>query len=200
MAPGGVGLDALSSSFASSTLVFPVSHTTRSVHMTSADVARVRLLGAVVLALSVTQQAGCRGDTKMGDRLTWGEGEVALKSTEVKTIADLYSRLADKSKREAQRRYFRDPKSLDEFETMDDFVAEVCTHHPEKTPASVKASIAKDMTWKKENVKDIDAKRVYSVTFLQNTKAERVATWDRPVFVAIFCDDDGVILGWEANT
>jgi hypothetical protein len=82
---------------------------------------------------------------------------------------------------------------------MADYVENIVATTPGETPESVKAGLAKTMTWKKDDVTMDDVKRVYLKTYRRNSRAESFASGGHPVMVNLFVDDDGAIVGWDSR-
>ena len=74
---------------------------------------------------------GCSGDNKEKDMsdgpLHWRQAEAALKSKDVKTIGDYYTRLSKATTNERTIKFFGDVQSRErEFTTLERYIDQIC--------------------------------------------------------------------------
>lgn len=146
----------------------------------------------------------CFGIVNSSDRVTWRQAEAALESNDVKTIRDYFARLSEEAPGEKQEKWYADVEARErEFGTLEAHIAQdVRDYHksPGITPDDARKMLAKEITWKdKERASVDDVKRIYLEGMSRPSKIDQMSHWGTHIYVEVFTDDDGVILGWKIN-
>ena len=146
----------------------------------------------------------CFGIVNRSTQVNWRQAEAALESNDVKTIRDYFARLSEGARSEREKNWYADVEARErEFGTLEGHIAQnVRNYHksPGITPDDARKMLAKEITWKdKERASVDDVKRRYLEGMSRPSRIDQMSHWGTLIYVEVFTDDDGVILGWKIN-
>jgi len=160
-------------------------------------------LWCTLFVLGTCAISGCGSAGTLSEKdpepLNWQDAEAALESSDVKTIQDYFLSLSKVAERDVQKKFFADPKRVDDFETLDERLKDLYMQagDPAKTLDEAKEIFFDEIKGRQPNAKTKRIARIYVRRFREPTRAKRIATWDVGVYVDVYTDNDGNILAWH---
>lgn len=154
----------------------------------------------LVCAVVASGLTGCSAsDSESKEKLNWQNAESALKSPHVKTIRDFYIRLGTESTSERKQKWYSDlAKREADFDPLEQYIANNYqeSEFPGITPERAKKMLANEMTWKNGEQRPVDQIVRTYLEGMHRPVLDQLANWDALVYVTVFTDSEGLIIGW----